>query len=109
MTPREFTKRYEDGTPVLADHQIIDDDDPTKKFYYKYETVIKTIAPPLQEEFKPTQLGKNGDVASVAELSTKFQSEQFDISKRYYEDPWYVASVRDQLNSGNNNKITITK
>ena len=100
VTPREFTKKTLDGMPILAENQMIDDDDPNK-FYYTYSSVMKNGMAPLHHEaFEPPQLGKDGDLASVAEFTSKFEREQFDIMKRYYDDPWYVASVRDQLSSG---------
>ena len=58
------------------------------------------MSPVINDQYEPPQLGKDGDVASVAEVSNKFEREQFDIMKIHYDDPWYVASVRDQLSSG---------
>ena len=100
VTPREFTKKYADGTPILADTQMIDDDDPNK-FYYTYSSVMKNgMSPMHHEQYDPPKLGKDGDIASVAEVTSQFEREQFQVMKRDYDDPWYVASVRDQLNSG---------
>ena len=79
---------------------MIDDDDPNK-FYYTYASVMKNgMSPVINDQYNPPQLGKDGDVASVAEVTNKFEREQFDIMKIHYDDPWYVASVRDQLSSG---------
>ena len=86
ITPR---KLQETGGHVLG-KKILDEENPD--FYYT-ENGIKIK--PLKQEFLPAPIGADADldeVSSVA-LRTEYQS----YIEHTNEDPWFVMSVKDQL------------
>jgi hypothetical protein len=91
VTPRKIGNT---GGHLLG-RKIVDDDLPGL-FYTDNGVKLK----PLQQEFAADPIGKDGDLEEVASVAQKTEYSSY-ISHGYSgeEDPWFIMSVKDHLES----------
>jgi hypothetical protein len=94
--PHSVTPRKIDNTGGhLLGKKIVDDDLPGM-FYTDNGVKVK----PLQPEYAPPPIGKDGHLDEVASVAMKTEYSSY-ISHGYSgeEDPWFIMSVKDHLES----------